>query len=257
MGFRTTCPPIFTSKESPYCFKLQRSYEQVEMMNDARNSTECFTLLSQLLLETGENESSEEITRRVESFGPQEFGGLWGLAASHHVIMRAFPPLQRVMAAQRNDKADWVDRAIAKEQARIQLALSFLSPICEALEDLGDVIVIKSLDHWPDLGSDLDLYTNGESVDVVAIMRERFKARLAERSWGDRLANKWNFIVPGLPELVELHIGRLGQTGEQIAVTRSVSARTRTVTLGHFAFNVPAPEGRIGISTLPTITTHY
>ena len=29
--------------------------------------------------------------------------------------------------------------------------------------------------------------------------------------------------MPGLPELVEVHAGRLGQTGEQTAVTRSVS----------------------------------
>ncbi len=226
-------------------------------MNSAKNSTECFTLLSQLLLGTGENENSEEITRTVESFGPQEFGGLWGLAASHHVIMRAFPPLQRVMAAQRNDKADWVDRAIAKEQARIQLALSFLSPICEALEDLGDVIVIKSLDHWPDLGSDLDLYTNGESVDVVAIMRERFKARLAERSWGDRLANKWNFIVPGLPELVELHIGRLGQTGEQVAITDSLVTRAGDAQFGSHTFRVPAAEDRLIITTLQRMYRHF
>ena len=63
--------------------------------------------------------------------------------------------------------------------------------------------------------------------------------------------------MPGLPELVEIHVGRLGQTGEQIAVTRSVSARTRTVTLGHFAFNVPAPEDRIVISTLQRMYRHF
>ena len=81
--------------------------------------------------------------------------------------------------------------------------------------------VIKSLDHWPDLGSDLDLYTDADATHVVNIMRACFSARLADRSWGDRLANKWNFVMPGLPELVEVHAGRLGQTGEQTTVTRS------------------------------------
>jgi hypothetical protein len=226
-------------------------------MDRAKNSTACFTLLSQLLLGTGENESLEQIKRTVASFGPQEFGGLWGLATSHHVIMRAFPPLHRVMVAEGKDKADWVDRAMAKERTRIQHALSFLSPICEALEALGDVIVIKSLDHWPDLGSDLDLYANGESVDVVAIMRERFKAKVAQRSWGDRLANKWNFIVPGLPELVEVHIGRLGQTGEQVAITNSLVTRAGDAPFGSHTFRMPAPLDRLIISTLQRMYRHF
>src|SRR6266851_5319902 len=158
---------------------------------------------------------TNEVTATVASFGPPDFGELWGLAASHHVIMRAFPDLHRVMVAQGNQWAEAVDRAMERERKRIDHALSFLSPICEALKEVGKVIVIKSLDHWPDLGSDLDLYSSAESADVVAIMLDRFKAHLEERSWGDRLANKWKFVVHGLTELVEVHVGRLGQTGEQ------------------------------------------
>ena len=46
-------------------------------------------------------------------------------------------------------------------------------------------------------------------------MQRRFDAQIAPQSWGDRLACKWNFIIPGLPDPVEIHMGRLGQTGEQ------------------------------------------
>ena len=209
-------------------------------MNGVKNSTRSLTLLSQLLLGAAEDNRSgrtenqapshggrEEIARAIASYDRPDFGELWGLASSNHVVLRAFPGLHEVMVAEGNDKAEWVQHAIAKEQVRIQTALSFLFPICQALESAGDVIVIKSLDHWPDLGSDLDLYTNAESTDIVAIMRDRFKAQLAERSWGDRLANKWNFVVPGLPELVEVHVSRLGQTGEQVAITRSLVTRSR------------------------------
>jgi hypothetical protein len=146
---------------------------------------------------------------------------------------------------------------VEKERARIDLALSFLSPICQALEQAGDVIVIKSLDHWPDLGSDMDLYTNAEGADVVAIMRDRFEAVVAERSWGDRLANKWNFVVPGLPELVEVHVGRLGQTGEQVAVTNSLVARSGAAQVGSHVFRVPAAEDRLIISTLQRMYRHF
>lgn len=239
-------------------------------MDGAKNSTRCLTLLSQLLFGLDGNKSSKasagldprrdctgEVTATIASFGPQDLGELWGLAGSHHVVMRAFPELHRLMVEQGNEFADSVNHAMEKERARIEHALSFLSPICEALKGAGKVIVIKSLDHWPDLGSDLDLYTNAHSADVVAIMCERFKAHLEERSWGDRLANKWNFIVPGLPELVEVHVGRLGQTGEQVAVAESLVRRAGAVELSGHTFPVPAPEERLIISTLQRMYRHF
>jgi hypothetical protein len=236
-------------------------------MDGAKNSTKCLRLLSQLLLgvdgkngagqDTAVPERGEDISRIVSRFSPEDFGELWNLANSHHVIARAFPVLRDRMAAEGHDQVEWVDHSLVKERARIQHALSFLFPICEALKEAGDVIVIKSLDHWPDLGNDLDLYTNAEASDVVAIMTKHFKAHPDERSWGDRLANKWNFVVPGLPELVEVHISRLGQTGEQVKITNSLVTRSRTVELEGFTFRVPAPEDRLIISTLQRMYRHF
>ena len=120
-----------------------------------------------------------------------------------------------------------------------------------------NVSVIKSLDHWPDLGSDLDLYTDADAAQVVHIMTSKFNAKIENRSWGDRLANKWNFVVPELPELIEVHVGRLGQTGEQTAVTRSVSGRSQIKKVAQYSFRVPAPEDRIVISTLQRMYRHF
>ncbi|MGA7291939.1 MAG: hypothetical protein WBW53_08955 [Terriglobales bacterium] len=187
--------------------------------------------------------------------------------------MRSFPILQQLMIENGNAKsAVWVANAIEQERARIRTAISFLEPITRALEQCGKVIVIKSLDHWPDFGSDIDIYIrdpyihdpyihdrriNAQAADVVAIMRRDFRGEVAKRSWGDRLANKWNFIVPGLPELVEIHIGRLGQTGEQTTITESLLERDRTTRLGGYAFRVPAPEDRIIVSTLQRMYRHF
>ncbi len=238
-------------------------------MNCAKNSAGSLTLLSRLLFESDKHQTLDlaldsrrqnccaELAQTIASYQPQDFGELWGLAGSHHVIMRALPRLHAVLVAQGNDRADWVEHALEKEQARIDRALSFLSPICQALEQVGDVVVMKSLDHWPDLGSDLDLYASAKSSDVVAVMREQFKARIDERSWGDRLANKWNFVVPGLSELVEVHVGRLGQTGEQVAITNSLVSRSRYEQFGSHFLRVPAPEDRMVISTLQRMYRHF
>ena len=251
-------------------------------MNSMKNSTKYLTLLSHALLrgdeitrpdgaasephrgdrsvpltDTTDDSLHDSHPDTLSNLDLKDFGELWTLATSHHVIMRAFPHLRRVLGASGGGRTEWIDRAMDREQTRRQHALSFLSPICQALEEAGDVVVIKSLDHWPDLGSDLDLYTNARSAEVVAIMRERFKAHVEEQSWGDRLANKWNFVIPSLPEPVEVHVARLGQTGEQIAITRSLIARAATAQFGFHSFKVPAPEDRMIISTLQRMYRHF
>ncbi len=96
---------------------------------------------------------------------------------------------------------------------------------------------MKSLDHWPDLGNDLDLYTTADEKRVVNIMLNRMGAHVEPRSWGDRLANKWNFAVPGLPESVEVHAQRLGQTGEHIAMARRFVTRRVPKTIQGLTFH--------------------
>jgi hypothetical protein len=234
-------------------------------MEHVHDSTKNLRLLSELLLaspfssEASSRAPSIETQEMVSELGPGDLELLQALASTNHVIMRAFAPLQELLAANGNNQgAQRIATAIQREAMRINHALSFLQQICGALEECGcPVTVIKSLDHWPDLGSDLDLYTDADAANVVQAMHARFNATLADRSWGDRLANKWNFVVPGLPELVEVHAGRLGQTGEQTVVTRSLSARTRMTQVASHVFRVPAPEDRIVISTLQRMYRHF
>lgn len=238
-------------------------------MELVRDSTKNLQLLSEFLLSYSSSaeadnpaSSAARVTRtreHVSALHMRDLEDLKALAMTNHVIMRAFGPLQKLLAADgKQEGAEWVADAVQQENSRIDHALASLHQICSALEQRGcPVTVIKSLDHWPDLGSDLDLYTDADASKVVDGMASCFGAKLAERSWGDRLANKWNFVVPGLPELVEVHAGRLGQTGEQTAVTRSLSSRTRMAEIRGHVFRVPAPEDRFVISTLQRMYRHF
>ena len=230
-------------------------------MEPVRDSSKHLQLLSELLLIQPQRHSDESGRARewCELASPSELQDLTALAMTNHVILRAFDPLAaRLEEAGNGQIAERVGAAMLEEHDRIEHALGFLTQICRALEDSGcPAIVIKSLDHWPDLGSDLDLYTDADPAAVVSVMRAKFRATLADRSWGDRLANKWNFVVPGLPELVEVHARRLGQTGEQTALTRSVSERACTMKVGPYSFRVAAPEDRIVISTLQRMYRHF
>ena len=159
---------------------------------------------------------------------------------------------------QDNTRSEWVLSALTAERARVKNAMSFLSEVCDAFEEEGQkVMVIKSLDHWPDLGSDLDMYTDADAVHVAQLMKRRFQAQMAYRSWGDRLARKWNFLIPGLPEAVEIHIGRLGQTGEQITLASRLVGRAQMGRIGEYEFRVPANTDRVMISTLQRMYRHF
>jgi hypothetical protein len=228
------------------------------LMNHERISASCCAVLSRLMLEPDEGTGLSEIPDTTSRFNEQDWERFESLAAMHHVVVRALPRLQTLLLRSgQEETVAYLAAALKKERARITNAMSFMMPICQSLEQAGNILVIKSLDHWPDLGSDLDLYTDAEPADVIAIMSDHLHARVQKRSWGDRLANKWNFAVPGLPELVEIHVGRLGQMGEQRVIGESLVARAAPLKLGGHTFRVPAPEDRIVISTLQRMFRHF
>lgn len=181
------------------------------------------------------------------------------LADMHHVIIRTLEPLAgAAVAAGDFELQRWANLGIANERARVTNALTMLNEICSTLEENAcPVTVMKSLDHFPDLGSDLDLYTTAPSDRVIATMTGKLGAKLSPRSWGDRIAQKWNFEVPGLPESVEIHVQRLGQMGEHQGLAKRFNSRRVEKTVLGMTFNVPAPEERIVVATLQRMYRHF
>jgi hypothetical protein len=221
-------------------------------------------ILSQLLIPPDRGDpplpvTAAELDLGIAEISREEFDGLLTLANSHHVVMRGLEVFEQIMCRAKDDvRAAWAATAIASERARIDNAMSFLQTICAAVKAEGcDAVVIKSLDHWPDLGSDLDLYTDADSAHVLRLMKKHFEAQVAPRSWGDRLAHKWNFVIPGLPEAVEIHMGRLGQTGEQVSIAASLTRRAHLAPIGDHMFRVPAVADRLMISTLQRMYRHF
>jgi hypothetical protein len=210
--------------------------------------------LSQLALDPAQADSA--LTYLAE-LTPEQRDRLIAVADSNHVVVRAMNALL-AKADGSSDLAGWAKGVVEQQDARIQNALAFLHRICLELENAGcPTTVMKSLDHWPDLGNDLDLFTTADEGLVKDVMLTRMGAHIEPRSWGDRLANKWNFCVPGLPEAIEVHAKRLGQTGEHTAMARRFVTRRVAKTVGSFTFLVPAPEERVIVATLQRMYRHF
>jgi Uncharacterised nucleotidyltransferase len=221
-------------------------------------------LLSQLLLGApfAEGSSASALVpelRMLSNWDDDEVSRFLAFADLHHVLVRAIEALQdSALEAMSPRLSSQCATALAKEQERISRALSVLGKVCDGLENAGcSAIVIKSLDHWPDIGSDLDLYTGGRQDQAISILEKNFAAEVLPRSWGDRLAHKWNFRLPGLSEAVEVHVGCLGQTGEHLNLARRVESRAVRRTVRGYTFRVPAPEERVLITTLQRMYRHF
>ncbi len=224
------------------------------MANNQTTTTMEIHALSQLTLAPHDAEPSIRYIAGLDAIARQR---LVALADSNHVVIRSFGVVAD-KAGEDRALAEWAKGVVTKEKQRIDNALTHLHKICSQLESAGcAVTVMKSLDHWPDLGNDLDLYTTADERKVCQVMRNRLGAHIEARSWGDRLANKWNFAIPGLPESVEVHAKRLGQTGEHTALARRFVTRRTPKTLNGMTFQVPSPEERLIVATLQRMYRHF
>lgn len=181
------------------------------------------------------------------------------LADSNHVVIRVFETINGLAGARGMVSLQaYALEALSVERERISNALTRLEQVCNALEQAGcPVVVMKTLDHWPDLGNDLDLVSTGDKRAILKVLATDCGAKIEPRSWGDRLANKWNFSLPGLRESIETHIGRLGQTGEHIDLARRFIRRRVSLRVDGHDFFVPAPEERIIAATLQRMYRHF
>ena len=217
-----------------------------------------FRINGLLQLSLGNISAAQPLLLALDKSSKEERAKLVSLAESHHVVLRAFEPLSIEAKAQGHEElSSWCDEVLELERKRIANALQFLEEICSKLEAAGiHITVMKSLDHWPDIGNDLDLYTPSDQHEVTEAMMRNFKAWLKGRTWGDRLARKCNFGIEGLRESVEIHHGCLGQTGEHIMLAKRFYARRVPIEVGNHRFMIPAPEERVIAATLQRMYRH-
>ena len=207
---------------------------------------------------TLEDQPNRAVFAEVSALGSSERESFVKLANTHHVTIRALQSLLNgAIELGFVELADWARASLAVEKSRVGSAVQTLADVCDALESAGcPTTVIKSLDHWPDAGRDFDLYTSAEMAAVKAVLCGKFQASVLPRSWGDCLANKCSFNLPGLDRTIEMHSGRLGQAGEHVELAGRVERRRILRQIEGRTFHVPAPEEQLMAATLQRMYRH-
>ena len=235
-------------------------------MSKDPHTARTFNVLAELLLlespEAGHDDRRRRFTATMDyvaDFNLEQMRDLLSQAEIQRVLRRILAVLKSRLPELRHDAvADLVDSKLATEHKAIEVALCRLQELVNRFEEHGlPVLVMKTLDHWPDTGSDLDLLVMATDAEVQQIFDDSFQAIQQPPSWGDRLAHKLNFRLPQLRELVEVHMGCLGQTGEHWSLAAAVISRRIRRSYGLFSLPVPSHEDQIVIGALQRMYRHY
>lgn len=193
----------------------------------------------------------------VQALQESEWPEFLELAESHHATLRAFEPLLGASGGIPDHALRRIKGAVDAERARIREVIPVLNLIVQMFAERGaPLIVIKSLDHWPDFGDDADVYTDAKPKLVREVFVQHLHAARKPRTLGDRLANKQTYIVPEVKTHFEAHLGRLGQVGEQVPVARRFIERARRMDVNGYSFPIPAAEERIILAALMRMYRH-
>lgn len=196
--------------------------------------------------------------RKISEMNDGQFDELLSFADLQRVRIRTLTILANAWGQSDGRRRDTVEQRLSEELCQVKNAVLQWCRIVAALEDQGNpVVVIKTLDHWPDIGSDLDLFTMASAGEVCRVMTNSLGAQILPQSWGDRLACKWNFRVPGLSVPVEIHVKRLGQTGEQHTLPLHLLQSSVRREVHGQSFRVPSPEHQIAIVALQRMYRHF
>ena len=196
---------------------------------------------------------------RLQRMSKQEWSDFLHFAQVQRVYLRTLRLLEKWAAVGAfTPPFDDLHDLEQRERWQVEEALATLNDVVRALELTGHTpLVIKTLDHLPDIGSDLDLFLGASERDTVRAMRSELQAEPQAQSWGDRLAHKWNFQIPGQSRLVEIHVGCLGQTGEQDELPARLEETGVLRDVGPFHFRVPSPEEQVTLATLQRMYRHF
>ena len=136
--------------------------------------------------------------------------------------------------------------AADRERQRVRAALHVVREIGDRCARHGIAFLFpKALQHYPDMGSDLDLLVLSESEGTDALLLEGLAASPVARSLHDRIAGATTYRLQESRLALDVRHGRLGPVGEQASYPRALLANRQRCLIAGAEFFVPAPEDQL------------
>lgn len=183
-----------------------------------------------------------------------EYEDILSVLKKNRITVRWLRKMKDTFSAERKKQ---INSILQEEATRLNQALEIIDKVSKEFKKRNlSIIVIKTLDNYPDLGHDLDLYTNAPINEVDDILLNLFKAELDQPSFSEKLAQKRNYRIKGYPAL-EIHCSRLGQLGEERLLPNDLIHNQQKIEIEGKTAYVATPEYRILLCVLQRIYRHF
>jgi hypothetical protein len=181
-------------------------------------------------------------------------GEIESLLSANLVVRRGSSMLRRAWV----DGAEALDALERREANRVSLTLAAIAQLQDFCQRAGvEVVFPKALQHYPDMGHDIDLWTLERASSFDADLCREFGAIPARRGVFDRIAGKRGYELPGCPAPVEIHHEAIGHLGEHRRYLRLVIERRRWREVDGVAVSVPSPEDQLIVQALQRLFSHF
>ncbi len=151
----------------------------------------------------------------------------------------------------------WND-AFISEAKRVRLALHGIGALGQLCTDAKiPHAFTKALQHWPDMGHDIDLFVMDASLQIDALVLSHLKGVPASSSLVNRISKKTGFDLPSVVTPLEIHHGLIGHVGEHTLFGSLMISRLRPQFLDGVTVPTPSPEDLVLIQVIQRFYGHF
>lgn len=143
-----------------------------------------------------------------------------------------------------------------EEKARCEKSAALIKEITHGLvRENIKYAVIKTLDSYPDCGTDVDMFVDASFKRTKEWVRRVYNGKVRPRKISEVMCGKMSVCIQRHP-ILELHCRRMGQVGEQAAFARSLTKNSRLLETGGFRACIPSKEEQIIIIAIHRLYRH-
>jgi hypothetical protein len=150
---------------------------------------------------------------------------------------------------------DFVYDAVERERQRVAHALRMIRMIDQNCSRHGIAHLFpKALQHYPDMGHDVDLLVHTESTAVDRLVLGELSAVGRPRALRDRLAGTTSYRIGDSPLTLDILHGRVGVLGEHRRLATLLVQNRRCAYVAEMALDIPSPELQVVLQGLQKVS---